>query len=209
MSDSQKLAVIGAGGQAKVCLDILELMGVHPSLILGAEGSPGQLNGFDVESGYENISLLTHRGFTHVLIAVGDNIDRRNRAEECVSQGVRLFTAISPKSVISPKATVGEGSVVHHGAILDPYVEVGPLAIINTNSVISHDTRIGIAVHVAGQTIIGGGCKLGNQVFVGLGSTILPGLTIGDDIVIGAGSLVTKSLKDPGVYFGSPAERRI
>lgn len=184
-------------------------MGVSPSLILGATGSPRKLNGMNVESGYENISLLVDRGFTHVLIAIGDNLDRQNQAEGCVSQGLRLFSAISPKSVISKGARIGEGSVVQHGAVIDSGVEVGPLTIINKNSVIGHDSRVGTAVHVAGQTILGGGCKIGDRVFVGLGSTILPNITIGLDAVIGAGSVVTKNLNESGVYFGNPAVRYI
>jgi acetyltransferase-like isoleucine patch superfamily enzyme len=48
---------------------------------------------------------------------------------------------------------------------------------------------------------------LGKHVIVGSGSVILPGLTIGDGSSVGALSLVTKSLDEWGVYFGSPAKK--
>jgi galactoside O-acetyltransferase len=48
---------------------------------------------------------------------------------------------------------------------------------------------------------------LGKHVIVGSGSVILPGVTIGEGSSVGALSLVTKSLDDWGVYFGSPAKR--
>ncbi len=47
---------------------------------------------------------------------------------------------------------------------------------------------------------------LKKHVIVGSGSVILPGVTIGEGSSIGALSLVTKSLEDWGVYFGSPAK---
>jgi acetyltransferase-like isoleucine patch superfamily enzyme len=48
---------------------------------------------------------------------------------------------------------------------------------------------------------------LGKHVIVGSGSVILPGVTIGDGSSVGALSLVTKSLDEWGVYFGSPVKK--
>ncbi len=48
---------------------------------------------------------------------------------------------------------------------------------------------------------------LGKHVIVGSGSVILPGVTIGDGSCVGALSLVTKSLDEWGVYFGSPVKK--
>jgi acetyltransferase-like isoleucine patch superfamily enzyme len=49
--------------------------------------------------------------------------------------------------------------------------------------------------------------SLGRHVIVGSGSVVLPGATIGEGSSVGALSLVTKSLDEWGVYFGSPAKR--
>jgi acetyltransferase-like isoleucine patch superfamily enzyme len=46
--------------------------------------------------------------------------------------------------------------------------------------------------------------KLGNRVSIGTNATILP-VTICDDAVIGAGAVVTKDIKEPGIYVGNPA----
>jgi len=48
---------------------------------------------------------------------------------------------------------------------------------------------------------------LGKHVIVGSGSVILAGVTIGEGSSVGALSLVTKSLDEWGVYFGSPSKR--
>jgi UDP-perosamine 4-acetyltransferase len=200
------LVVIGAGGHSKVCLDILQFMKIRPRLILGNHGSPANINGIPVKSGYESINKLTSRGFTSVLVAIGDNKLRQSIAQECTSNGLKLLSATSPHALISPSSSVGLGSVIQHGAVIDPSVEIGELSIINKNAVVGHDSKIGTSVHIAGQVVIGGGCKIGDRVLVGLGSIVLPNISIGSDIVVGAGSLVSRSLNTPGVYFGSPAQ---
>lgn len=48
---------------------------------------------------------------------------------------------------------------------------------------------------------------IGRHVIVGSGTVILPGVSIGDGSSVGALSLVTKSLEEWGVHFGSPAKR--
>jgi acetyltransferase-like isoleucine patch superfamily enzyme len=47
--------------------------------------------------------------------------------------------------------------------------------------------------------------KIGNRVSIGSNATILP-VTICDDVVIGAGSVVTKDIRQPGIYAGNPAK---
>ncbi|MBB2205164.1 acyltransferase [Gluconacetobacter takamatsuzukensis] len=48
---------------------------------------------------------------------------------------------------------------------------------------------------------------LEKHVIVGSGSVVLPGVRVGEGSAVGALSLVTKSLGEWGVYFGSPAKR--
>ena len=47
--------------------------------------------------------------------------------------------------------------------------------------------------------------RVGSHVSIGTNATILP-VTIADHVVIGAGSVVTKDLREPGVYAGNPAK---
>jgi acetyltransferase-like isoleucine patch superfamily enzyme len=45
---------------------------------------------------------------------------------------------------------------------------------------------------------------VGNRVSIGSNATVLP-VSICDDVVIGAGAVVTKDIKNPGIYAGNPA----
>lgn len=47
----------------------------------------------------------------------------------------------------------------------------------------------------------------GKHVIIGSGSVVLPGVNIGIGAAVGALSLVTKSLDEWGIYFGSPAKK--
>ncbi|MFY7670051.1 acyltransferase [Tenacibaculum sp. MEBiC06402] len=49
--------------------------------------------------------------------------------------------------------------------------------------------------------------KIGNNVFIGADSIILPNVVIADNVVIGAGSIVSKSIKESGVYVGNPLRK--
>ncbi len=48
--------------------------------------------------------------------------------------------------------------------------------------------------------------RVGSYVSIGTNATILP-VTITDNVVIGAGSVVTKDIKESGVYAGNPARK--
>lgn len=48
---------------------------------------------------------------------------------------------------------------------------------------------------------------LNKHAIIGSGSVILPNVSLGEGAAVGALSLVTKSLPEWGVYFGSPAKR--
>lgn len=49
--------------------------------------------------------------------------------------------------------------------------------------------------------------KVGDNVWIGSGVIVLPGVTICDNVVVGAGSVVTRSLTEPGIYYGTPAKK--
>ena len=51
-----------------------------------------------------------------------------------------------------------------------------------------------------------GSVTLGKHVIIGSNSIILPGVTIGNGTAVGALSLVTKSLGEWSIFFGSPAK---
>jgi UDP-3-O-[3-hydroxymyristoyl] glucosamine N-acyltransferase len=85
-------------------------------------------------------------------------------------------------------------TLIENGVIIDNLVQIG------------HNCVIGENTAIAGQAGVAGSCKIGKRVRIG-GQVALAGhLELGDDISIIGKSGVSKSIKDKGVYFGTPAK---
>lgn len=91
------------------------------------------------------------------------------------------------------RAVVGS-TIIQSGVKIDNLVQIGHNCFIDENTALAGQSG------VAGTTNVGKRARIGGQ--AGLAGHI----DIGDDIVIGAQSGVSKSLKEKGVYFGSPAQ---
>lgn len=85
---------------------------------------------------------------------------------------------------------------------------------IGRNCSISHNVRIYTVSNVADQDFLlnsekskkSGNVVIGNGVWIGANVFINQGIEIGDNVVVGANSVVTKSLKENGIYGGVPAK---
>lgn len=123
-------------------------------------------------------------------------------------QSVKWYTAIHPKAIISPYDTsIGEGSVVLPGAVIDPGATIGKHSLINCNAVVAHDCIIGDFCHISVGTNLAGFVNVGNRSWVGIGASVSNNLSICEDCMIGAGAVVVKDLTEPGTYVGIPAKR--
>jgi len=108
--------------------------------------------------------------------------------------------------VIEEGSNIGSGcliaapkdTILEHHALLAGFCTVGVLASVPEQDGRQHqnDTAQGY------QTRIGAGCWLG------LRSQVASGLEIGEGTIIGAHSIVTESLPDYAIAFGSPARVR-
>lgn len=91
------------------------------------------------------------------------------------------------------RAAIGS-TVIHKGTKLDNLIQIAHNVKIGSNTVISAQSGI------SGSTKIGNNCVLAGQVGV------VGHVEITDNVLIGAQSGVSKPIKKPGKYFGSPAK---
>ncbi len=85
-------------------------------------------------------------------------------------------------------------TLIKQGVKLDNFVQIAHNATVGRNTVFSS------------QSGVAGSSKIGNNCIVAAQVGIVDHIEIGDKIIIGGQSGVTKSLKNPGVYFGTPAK---
>lgn len=199
------VVVIGSGGHAKVCIELLRAMGKRVAFCIGGPEATGTCLGVPVLGGDEHLERLRSDGFMTTFVAIGDNALRQRLAASAVAQGFELVNAISPRAVVSPSARLGVGIAIMEGVVVNAETEISDLAIINTGATVDHDCRIGRSVHIAPQCGLAGNVIVGDRTFLGVGCSVVPEQTIGTDAIIGAGSVVITDLPDSVTAVGVPA----
>ena len=203
---------LGAGGHARVVIDILRLMSGHEIVGLleaNQELWNKKVAGIPVLGAEDLLPGLYARGTRHAFIGVGAISDLRPRQllfQKLLDHGFQIVSAIHPQSVISADAQVGRGATIMAGAVINPGARLGDNVIVNTKASVDHDCVIGNHVHISAGVSFGGGISVGDRSMIGIGAVIMPGLRIGADAVVGAGSVVTKDVPDNTVVIGYPAK---
>ncbi len=201
----KEIVVVGAGGHAKVCIELLQAMGELVAYCVGGAESPESCVGVPVLKGDENLERLREEGYFRLFVAIGSNSLRERLATLAIEQGYQLVSAISPQSIISPSAQLGSGIAVMAGAIINADAAIGDLAIINTGATVDHDCQIGRAVHLAPQCALAGNVVVGRQSFLGVGCKVIPEVSLGECVVIGAGGVVISDINGGATAVGVPA----
>lgn len=205
VSDLPGVVVIGAGGHAKVVIELLRANGEDVAFSIAAEGyEESTCLEVPVLIGDHQIRSLWEVGHRHAIVAIGDNSLREALSKKARTTGFTFVNAVSPSATVSPTAKLGVGVVIMAGAVVNAAADVGDHSIVNTLASVDHDSLIGALVHIAPNCAIAGNVRIGNKAFVGIGSTILPNITVGPGAMIGAGSVVTKDVLT-GTVAGVPA----
>lgn len=200
---SKSVIILGAGGHGKVVMDIVLCSG---DTVLGFldDAPPGEtFMGLPVLGGCGEYPRWPEACF---VIAVGSGAVRQRLAR--AMEGVRWYTAIHPRAVVSPLETsIGQGSVVMANAVINPGAKIGAHSIINTSAVVEHDSCVGDFVHVSVGAKLAGNVTVGHRAWIGIGAVVSNNLTVCADCTLGAGAVVVRDLREPGTYVGVPAEK--
>jgi sugar O-acyltransferase (sialic acid O-acetyltransferase NeuD family) len=209
--EKKLLILIGGGGHCKACIDVIEADASYKIIgILDTKEKIGNLIlGYPIIGTDEDIATLIEEDYSF-LITMGQikNVSVRKK----IYQKLKLLNAnlpfiISPKSVVSKHAIIGEGTIVMHSVNVNAGSKIASNCILNTGCNVEHDVEIGDNSHISTNTIINGDCKIGADVFIGSGSIISNGLNIKSSVIIGAGSLVLKSIIENGTFVGNPLRK--
>jgi UDP-perosamine 4-acetyltransferase len=203
---------IGAGGHAKVVIDILRLMGGYE--IVGLLDADKALWGTEVLGvrvlGDDSLLPQLHKqGVNDAFVGVGTVGDTQPRIrlyETARRHGFQIVRAVHPRAVVAPSAEIGHGPTIMAGAVINPDARIGDNVIINTRAVVEHDCIIGDHVHIATGAVLSGTVIVGQGAHVGAGASVRQGITIGERAVIGAGAVVVRNVPAGATVVGVPAE---
>lgn len=190
----KNLILIGAGGHAKSCIDVIEAQGEYNivGLIDFKEKVGESLLGYPIIDCDENLPkhIIETNYFLITLGQIKSAQRRKEIYEYAKSFGAKFATVISPRAYVSKHAKIGEGTIIMHDALLNAGVEVGENCIINTKALLEHDVKVSNHCHISTSAILNGDVKVKDESFVGSNSTIVQGVEVLEKSFIKAGSLV-------------------
>lgn len=206
---SNRIVVYGAGGHAKVVLDVLERMGTYEIVGLlddSAELAGTVRKGYRVLGGREQLSVLRNQGVEAIIIGLGDNRLRKAVYEEAVQTGFTLCSAVDPSAQIGGGVVIGAGCLLVAGTVVNVDAQIGVNAIVNTGATVDHDCRVEAHAHLSPGVHLAGRVSIGEASHLGLGAVVLPNLSVGKNCIVGAGAVVRENLPDGVVAVGNPAK---
>lgn len=205
---------LGAGGHAKVVLDILGLDGrweVEGLLDPNSTLHGSELLGSCVLGGDELLPALVRQGVTHAFIGLGSTGDlgpRRRLYELAHAHGLQMVAAIHPDAIVARSATIGSGATLMAGVVVNAGAVLGENVVVNTGAIVEHDCRIGNHVHIATGAALAGAVAVHDLVHLGLGARVREGVVIGVGAIVGAGAVVVDDVAPGAVVVGVPARPR-
>ncbi|MBF7729328.1 acetyltransferase [Pseudomonas sp. N040] len=201
-----KVAILGAGGHAKVICDAIDAIGEHT--IIGLFDDNPELWGSTLLGCHPVLGVIDawpQHAPEAVVIGVGDNTLRKMLFERLKAANAKILSVVHPKATLGQDVSLGEGTVIFAHAVVNCGSVVGANVILNTSSTVDHDCRIGAHAHLAGGVTVAGGVRIGEGVFLGTAATVIPNLTIGDWAIVGAGSVVVGDIREQATVVGVPA----
>lgn len=206
-----KVVLLGAGGHAKVILDILkssqefEIIGLLDS---NAEKIGTRVLDTPVIGTDEMLPELLASGIKHAFVGLGsvkDNWLRGRLYDKLSDLGLEVINVIHPTAIVSDNCELGAGNAVFAGAIVNPGAKVGCNCILNTGCIVEHDVVIGNHVHISPGAVLAGNITIGDYTHIGLGAKIIQGINVGSNSVVGAGAVVIEDVPDNSIVVGVPA----
>ncbi len=198
----KELIIFGAGGHAKVVADLAIQTGYKIRGFLDDHPTAPSCLDYPILGCIEDCLNFPKADFA---LGIGNNAVRKRIMEQF---HLNFPILIHPRATVSPFSTVGAGTVVMAGAIVNACATIGQGCVINTAAVVEHDCTIGDFTLLAPHSTVCGGTSIGSECWIGAGSTVNNGLQICNAATVGSGAAVTKSITQAGTYVGVPAKIR-
>lgn len=201
--------ILGAGGHASVVIDALEKLKIKIAGVVGprddCRDSGLVLLGDDEwlrKRGPKGVTLVNGLGG---LTPFGD---RSKKYELYKSEKFSFLTVIDPNAIVSKHASIGEGSFIAAGAVVQTQARIGQNCIVNTGALVDHGCLVEDHVQIAPGAVLAGDVTLRRGVYVGLGAKILQGKHVGELSQIAAGAVVVRNIQPRMLALGVPAREQ-
>ena len=199
-----KLAILGASGHGKVIADIAELVGYEEIVFLDDNTTLQTCGEYSVVGTCPQAIEYSKKGYK-IAVGIGNADIREHFFNWLNHSGIRILTLIHPSAVIAKDVSIGEGTVVMAGVIINAGAKLGKGCIVNTASSVDHDNVLGDYSHISVGAHLAGTVQVGERTWIGAGAVVSNNISICANCVVGAGAVVVRNITESGVYVGCPA----
>ena len=194
----KRIALIGAGGHAKVIVDLINELNIYKIVGFYDDDITAKLYNITNLGKINNIDS----SIENFIIGIGNDKIRKKIFEN--NKNLKWVTLIHPSAIVSKNVTIDSGTVVCAGSIIQTDVKIGKQCIINTGCSIDHECVINDFCSICPKATLCGQVQIGTLSFIGANSTIIQCLNIGNNCIIGAGSVIIKNVEDNKKVVGNP-----
>ena len=207
---SKKLVVWGASSHAMVVADVIRLQG-HYEIVgfldsINPERVGTEFCGASILGGEEQLDVLLQQGIAYLIVGIGSGRTRLRLADLVFSKGYKLATAIHPRASVATEVTIGAGTVILAGAVINPGAKLGENVLVLTCASVEHECEIEDGVTISGGVQLGGRVTVERAATVEIGATVARGIRIGQESVVGAGAVVLHDVPSNVLAYGTPAK---
>lgn len=177
--------------------------------ILGFLDSNPDLRGTEVagQPVLGGLDWIANRSATAIVVAVNSPSARMRIVRQLHRAGhTEWASLVHPNALIGRRTTIGEGTIVYPGSVIDVDVKIGCHVVINKLASIGHDSLVNDFCTIAPGVNLGGHVTLGEGCDIGMNSCVIQQKTIGSWTIVGAGAVVVNDLPSNVTAIGVPAK---
>lgn len=167
------------------------------------------LLGYSIVGDDTYLNTLSEPGLCCFVIGVGsteNNSIRRRLFQFCVKSNLQTLNIFHPSSIISTRASIGQGVVCFSNCIVNASAQIGNNVLINSGAIVEHHCVIGDHVHLATGSVLSGSVNVGQSAFIGAGATVIQNIKIGEGAIVAAGATVIEDVYPYQKVAGCPAK---
>lgn len=202
------VVIVAAGSHSRVIAGALAASG---RTIIGflddAHPSGTSIDGVPVLGGDEVLARYPPQTI-EVALGIGSLPKRRQMFERLCAHGYRVAQIIHPSCVVTGPVTLGAGSQLHAGVVVQPGSTIGDNVLVNTRASVDHECVLEAHAIVSPGAVLCGNVTVGEAATIGPGATVVRGRRIGAGAIVAAGAVVVEDVPPGITVFGVPARVR-
>lgn len=196
---STDIVIFGGGGHAKMCIDMLQVMGLYRIVGIVASDLPinSSVLGIRVIGREMDLPKIFASGVRNAVLAIGaaeNHCIRETLFNKLKLIGFSVPNLIHPTAAVERSVVMGEGNQVMANATIGSCVRLGHNCIINSGAIVSHDSHLEDNVHISPGAALAGLVSVGANSLIGMNATVFMKVNIGQGVTVFNGKSILKNI---------------